>query len=173
MHVLAAIVLAALTAASGTGLAGISFDKRPPDFAIPTKHGTQYLSELRGRVVVIDFWASWCDPCKEEMKYFVRAQQTYGDRLAVITISNELPDVAASYFRTWNIELPLVEDTSGAINRLYSIDKIPDTLVLDPDGRVSYVSVGGLSWDELKQAIDRAAGSGGAPSSTLAPRVLH
>jgi hypothetical protein len=107
------------------------------------------------------------------MKYFVRAQQTYGDRLAVVTISNELPDVAASYFRTWNIGLPLVEDTSGAINRLYSIDKIPDTLVLDPDGRVSYVSVGGLSWDELKQAIDRAAESGGDPSSTLAPRVLH
>lgn len=173
MHVLAAIVLAALTATSGTGLTGISFDKQPPDFAIPTKHGTQYLSELRGRVVVIDFWATWCDVCTQEMKYFVRAQQTYGDRLAVVTISSELPDVAASYFRTWNIRLPLVEDTSGAINRLYSIDKIPDTLVLDPGGRVSYVSVGGLSWDELKQAIDRAGESGGTPSSTLAPRVLH
>ncbi len=173
MQVFAAIVLAALTATSGTGLAGISFEKPPPDFAIPTKHGTQYLSDLRGRVVVIDFWASWCEPCKEEMKYFVRAQKIYGNRVAVVTISNELPDVAASYFRTWNIELPLVEDTSGTINRLYSIDKIPDTLVLDPDGRVSYVSVGGLSWNELKQAIDRAEGSGEAPSGTLAPRVLH
>ncbi|HZY99530.1 MAG TPA: TlpA disulfide reductase family protein [Candidatus Baltobacteraceae bacterium] len=160
MHVLAGIVLAALTAASGTGLAGISFDARPPNFAIPSPHGTQYLSDLRGRVVVIDFWATWCDACTQEMKYFTRAKQTYGDRLAVVTISNELPDVAASYFRTWNITLPLVEDTDGAINRLYSIDKIPDTLVLDPSGRVSYVSVGGLSWNELKQAIDRAAASG-------------
>ncbi len=173
MQVFAAIVLAALTATSSTGLAGISFDKQPPDFAIPTKHGIQYLSDLRGRIVVIDFWATWCDPCKEEMKYFVRAERIYGDRVAVVTISDELPDVAASYFRTWNIELPLVEDTSGAINRLYSIEKIPDTLVLDPDGRVSYVSVGELSWNELKQAIDRANASGGPPSSTLAPRVLH
>lgn len=159
MQILAAIVLATLTASSGTGLAGIAFNKQPPNFAIPTKAGTHYLSDLRGRVVVIDFWATWCDVCIEEMKYFTRAQQTYGDRLAVVTISNELPDVAASYFRTWNITLPLVEDTDGAINRIYSIDKIPDTLVLDPQGRVSYVSVGGLSWDELKQAIDRAAGS--------------
>ena len=170
---LAAIVLAALTASSGTGLAGISFDARTPNFAIPGKEGTHYLSDLRGRVVVIDFWATWCDVCTEEMKYFVRAKQTYGDRLAVVTISNELPDVAASYFRTWNITLPLVEDTSGAIDRLYSIDKIPDTLVLDPEGRVTYVSVGGLSWDELKQAIDRAAASNPPPSSTQAPRVLH
>lgn len=173
MQVFAAIVLATLTASSGTGLAGISFEKQPPNFAIPTQHGTRYLSDLRGRVVVIDFWATWCEPCKEEMKYFVRAQQTYGDRVAVVTISNELPDVAASYFRTWNIALPLVEDTDGAINRIYSIAKIPDTLVLDPEGRVSYVSVGGLSWDELKQAIDRASGPADPPSSTQAPRVLH
>jgi len=161
VHVLTGLVLAALTAASGTGLAGISFDAPPPNFAIPGGHGAQYLSDFRGRVVVIDFWATWCDVCTEEMKYFVRAKQTYGNRVEVVTISNELPDVAASYFRTWNIALPLVEDTAGVINRLYSIDKIPDTLVLDPDGRVSYVSVGGLSWDELKQAIDRAAASGG------------
>jgi peroxiredoxin len=173
VHVFAAIALAALTAASGTGLSGISFDAAPPNFAIPTKHGTEYLSDLRGRVVVIDFWATWCDACTEEMKYFVRAKQTYGDRVAVVTISDELPDVAASYFRTWNITLPLVEDGDGAINRLYSIDKIPDTLVLDPQGRVSYVSVGGLSWDELNQAIERAAAPAAPPSSTLTPRVLH
>ena len=111
MNVFAGIVLAALTAASGTGLAGIYFDKTPPNFAIPSKHGTQYLSDLRGRVVVINFWATWCDACTQEMKYFVRAKQTYGDRLAVVTISNELPDVAASYLRTWNIALPLVEDS--------------------------------------------------------------
>jgi peroxiredoxin len=173
VNALLGIVLAAVTATSSTGLAGIAFDAPPPNFAIPTKHGTQYLSDLRGRVVIIDFWATWCTPCTEEMKYFVRAQQTFGDKVAVVTISNELPDVAASYFRTWNITLPLVQDTNDVINRLYSIEKIPDTLVLDPEGRVSYVSVGGLSWDELKQAIGRAAASEPDPSSTLTPRVLH
>ena len=115
------------------------------------------LSDYRGRPVVVNFWATWCDVCTKEMKYFVRAQQQFGDKVAVVTVSNELPDVAASYFRTWNIGLPLVEDLDGAISRIYSIAKLPDTLVLDPFGRVSYVSVGGLSWDELQSAIDRAA----------------
>lgn len=154
------LVLAVLTASAGTGLATIRYDVPPPNFAIPTSHGVEYLSSLRGRVVVIDFWASWCDVCTAEMKYFVRAQQAYGNHLAVVTISDELHDVAASYFRLRNIELPLVEDSDGAIFRSYSIPKIPVTLVLDPAGDVSYVSVGGLSWEELERAIEQAQAAG-------------
>ena len=154
-----ALVLGALT-----GLSTISFAQAPPDFAIPASHGTTYLSSLRGRVVIVDFWASWCEPCKDEMKYFQRAQQEYGDRLAVVTVSDELPEVAESYFRTWNIGFPVVEDPTDAIHRLYSVQKIPVTLVLRPDGGVSYVSVGAMGWEELKEAIDAA--------SSPAPRVL-
>ncbi|MBV8723087.1 MAG: TlpA family protein disulfide reductase [Candidatus Eremiobacteraeota bacterium] len=156
---LRALILAALSVAPGTGLSGIAFHQAPPNFAIPSPRGTEYLSQLQGHVVIIDFWATWCDVCTEEMRYFVRAKQTFGDRVDVVTISDELPDVAASYFRTWNIGLPLVDDGEDAIHRIYSISKIPDTLVLDPQGRVSYVSVGGLSWDELQKAIEQASGA--------------
>jgi peroxiredoxin len=176
VHLLATYVLAALTAAAGTGLAGIRYGATTPDFAIPTAHGTRYLSQLRGRVVVIDFWTTWCDVCVREMKDFVRAKRLFGKAVAVVTISNEFPDVAASYFRTWEIPLTLVQDSDGAVNRLYSISRIPDTLVLDRRGRVTYVSVGGLSWHELEQAIEQA-GAGPpparSPSGTPAPRVLH
>jgi peroxiredoxin len=165
------LVLAALTATTGTGLAGVRYDAPPPDFAIPSQHGTSYLSDLRGRVVVIDFWATWCQVCIDEMNDFERAQQSFGNRLAVLTVSPESHDVAATYFRFSNIALPVVEDSSGAISRAYSVSKIPVTLVLDPNGNVSYVSVGGLSWDELRGAIEQA--SGASPSSTPAPRVLQ
>ncbi len=164
---LAGLVLAGLTASAATGLATIRYDAPPPNFAIPSPRGTEYLSGLRGRVVVIDFWATWCDVCTAEMKYFVRAQQAFGDRIAVVTISDELHDVAASYFRLWNIELPLVEDLDGAIFRSYSVSKIPVTLVLDPAGDVSYVSVGGLSWEELQRAIEQAQGVA-APAGSAA-----
>jgi peroxiredoxin len=168
---LAALLLAALTAPA-TGLATIRYDAPPPNFAIPTAHGTKYLSDLRGKVVVIDFWATWCHVCTSELNDFVRARQIYGDRVAVVTISEELPDVAASYLRRWNIALPLVEDVNGAIDRIYSVSKFPITLVLDPSGRVSYVSVGGLSWDELNKAIEQAQGLT-PPASTPAAGVLQ
>jgi peroxiredoxin len=170
LKMLAALVLAALTAPA-TGLSTIRYDAPPPNFAIPSAGGTKYLSDLRGKVVVIDFWASWCHVCTAELSDFVRAQQTFGNRVAVVTISEELPNVAASYLRQWKIALPLVEDLSGAISRVYSVSKFPITLVLDPAGDVSYVSVGGLSWDELVGAIERAQAS--PPASTPAAGVLQ
>jgi peroxiredoxin len=161
----AALVLAALTAPS-TGLATIRYDAPPPNFAFPTASGPEYLSDLRGRVVVIDFWATWCHVCTAELKEFVRARETFGDRVAIVTISDEMPNVAASYLRLSNTPLPLVEDLEGAVFRIYSVSAIPVTLVLDPNGNVTYVSVGGLSWDELSQAIERAQGDGSAASSS-------
>lgn len=152
---LAALVLAALTAPS-TGLATIRYDAPPPNFAFPTPHGPVSLADLRGKVVVIDFWATWCHVCTAELSDFVRARETYGKQLEVVTISDELPDVAASYLRGSNITLPLVEDLEGALFQIYSVSAIPVTLVLAPNGAVTYVSVGGLSWDELQKAIERA-----------------
>lgn len=168
MH--AALVLAALTA-SQTGLATIRYDAPPPNFAFPTPHGTKDLSDFRGRVVVVDFWATWCHVCTAELAEFVRARDTFGERVAVVTISDEMPDVASSYLQASKIALPLVEDVAGAVFRIYSVSAIPVTLVLDPQGKVSYVSVGALSWTELSQAIERA--QGGASASTRDRRVLQ
>ncbi|MGA8535151.1 MAG: TlpA disulfide reductase family protein [Candidatus Tumulicola sp.] len=173
-----ALVLAALTASAGTGLAGVDYAAPPPDFPIPSANGAQHLYALRGRVVVIDFWATWCDVCTAEMKYFVRAQQSFGNRVTVLTVSPDSRDVAATYLHFSHIALPVIEDSVGAISRAYSVSKIPVTLVLNPSGNVSYVSVGALTWDELRGAIEQAAGgpSGGASlpaPSTPSPRVLQ
>ncbi|MGC1380638.1 MAG: TlpA disulfide reductase family protein [Candidatus Baltobacteraceae bacterium] len=168
---LAARILAVLTATASTGLATIHYDAPPPNFAITSTQGTQYLSDLRGRVVIIDFWATWCHACTAELSEFVRARQTYGDRIAVVTISDERPEVAASYLRLWKIRLPLVEDMEGRISSRYSVSKVPVTLVLDRTGAVSYVSVGGLSWDELSGALERAGAT--SPASTPGPGVLQ
>jgi len=172
-----ALALAVLTATASPGLAGVRYGAPAPDFAIPKTRGTGYLHDLRGRVVVVNFWATWCEACTAEMKYFVRAQRSFGNRVAVLTVSSEAHDVAASYFRLWNVGLPVVEDVKGAISRAYGVSEIPVTLVLTPNGAVSYVSVGGLSWEELREAIEQAAASPAPRSepnpSTPAARVLQ
>ena len=156
---LGALVLAALAAtanAQSTGLATIHYHAPPPDFQMPNG---KRVSDMRGKAVLINFWASWCHPCTDELNLFVKARQQYGKRVVVVTVSSEPHDVAASYLRLWNIELPLVEDLNDEVSKAYSVPPIPVTVLVDPEGNVSYVSVGETSWAELKDALDRTVGS--------------
>jgi len=168
MQMLAAFVLAATTV-----LAHVREHAPPPDFTIPSAKGTKRLYDLRGKVVVLNFWATWCPPCTDELKYFVRAGDMFGSKIDLLTISSEPHDVAASYLRLWNLdsELPLVEDLDGSISSAYSTPPIPLTVVVDPSGNVSYISKGGLSWDELRTAILRALAT--PDVGTPAPGVLR
>ncbi|MGZ3499530.1 MAG: TlpA family protein disulfide reductase [Vulcanimicrobiaceae bacterium] len=145
-----------LAASASTGLASIRYGAPPPVFDVPTQHGAVTLSQLHGKPVVINFWASWCPPCTQELPYFARLQKAYGNRITLVTISNEPAGVARSYLVSHHYALPLLEDSDGKVFTAYSITPIPDTLVLDEAGNVRYVSVGGLDWNELKGAVDRA-----------------
>ena len=166
MKFLAALVLAT---ASATGLAAVHYGAPPPDFTVHTPQGTERLSALRGKPVVINFWASWCPPCTDELPYFARLAQTYGDRVTIVTVDwNEQPGVADAYLREHGITLPVTMDEQSKIYRAYSLSEVPDTIVLDADGNVMYVSVGGLSWRELQSAVEKALGATdaeGAPSA--------
>lgn len=161
VKLLAALVLAA---ASGTGLPAIHYGAPPPDFVVQTAQGSERLSALRGKPIVINFWASWCPPCTDELPYFERLAQTYGDRVVIVTVDwNEQPGVADAYLRRHNIALPVVTDQQSDIYKAYSLFEVPDTIVLDARGNVTYVSVGGLSWPELNGAVEGVLGE--APSS--------
>jgi thiol-disulfide isomerase/thioredoxin len=146
-----------LAAATGTGLATVHYGAPPPDFTVPTPAGNATLSALRGKPIVINFWASWCPPCTDELPYFARLQNEYGDRVRLVTIDwNEQPGVARAYLKAHGLDLPVIEDPQSKIYAAYSLNEVPDTVVLDAGGAVTYVSLGGLSWDELRTAVDRA-----------------
>ncbi len=159
MVTVAALAFAAMSA---TGLSNVRVGLPPPDFIVQTPDGNIPLSRLRGKPVVINFWASWCPPCTDELPYFERIEKLYGNRVTVVTVSNEAPGVAKAYLAGKRYALPLVEDPKGDIFREYSIPPIPDTVVLNAAGKVVYVSVGGLSWNELESAVARAVADGGA-----------
>ena len=160
-----------LAASAAGGLATVRVGAPPPDFTVQTKAGAVALSRLRGKPVVINFWASWCPPCTDELPYFQRLARDYGNRVVIVTVSNEAAGVAREYLREHNLDLPLLEDSGGAVFSAYALPPIPGTVVVDPEGRVQYISAGGLSWEELEGAVDKALGSPGA--STPSPRLLR
>jgi thiol-disulfide isomerase/thioredoxin len=151
-------ILMLSVATATTGLTGVKYGAPPPDVPLPIGTGTERVAAYRGKVVILHFWATWCHYCLDELPKFAKLKQTYGKRVAVITVSNEPPDVAASYLRLWNMELPIVEDTTSTVFKAYGIGPLPDTVVVDRSGAVVYAEVGVSNFDDLHRAIEQALG---------------
>ena len=140
-----------------TGLRAVAYAKVPPDFTFDDGTGPEALTALAGKPVVLNFWATWCEPCRDELDAFEKLRANYGDAVRVLTISGEAPGVARAFLRERNIDLPVVEDATQKIFAAYSVSPIPVTLVLRPDLTVSYVSIGQITWAELRGAVDAAS----------------
>jgi len=138
-----------------TGLNTVHFNQTPPDFTFPDGNGYAKLSALAGKPVVINFWTTWCHACVDEMPYFVRLQETYGERVAFISLSNEPVGAARSFLAQHHLAIPLLEGPHGVIFGEYSVQLYPVTVVVDAQGGVSYVSVGGLDCVDLQGAVSK------------------
>jgi thiol-disulfide isomerase/thioredoxin len=138
-----------------TGIPAIRLAKAPPDFTFATDRGPRRLDALFGRPVVLNFWASWCEPCQAEMGAFSTLRKTYGDAVPLVTISeDELPGAADAFLRAHDVDAIAIQDPERKIFDLYTVTPIPVTLVLAPDGTVRHVSIGEIDWPELQAAVD-------------------
>ncbi|GAC1549363.1 MAG: TlpA disulfide reductase family protein [Vulcanimicrobiaceae bacterium] len=142
------------SAGPATGLRAIAFKQTPPNFAFRTPAGTGQLHDYIGAPVVVNFWATWCQPCAAELEAFARLHAAFGARVPLLAISSEAPGVASAYLAAHAIDAIAVEDDGHRIADLYSVTAIPVTLVLGRDGRVAHVSVGQIDWPELHAAVE-------------------
>lgn len=118
---------------------------RAPDFSLNSSTGRNMrLSELRGEVVLINFWATWCGPCRQEMPQLSRLYAQYrnaGFTLLGINIDDKR-DNAEAMAKKLGVHFPTLFDSDKRVARLYDVDTMPATLLIDRDGRVRYVHRG-------------------------------
>lgn len=133
--------------------------KQAPDFTLPTLDGAEVnLSQFGGMAVLINFWASWCLPCREEMPELVRSYESHkADGLIILgvnlTYSDTLPDVQA-FADEFNVTFPVILDKDGAVaERLYRIPGVPTSIFVNRDGTIERIHVGIMTPRQIDQYI--------------------
>lgn len=147
----------ALTAAGATaqqpgeGLTPIAAAPPAPEFVLTDLDGRVHrLSEYRDKVVVINFWASWCPPCRAEMPSMERAwRQLRNDAVTMLAINvGENEDSVFQFTADYPVSFTLLLDQDSAVTDAWPVRGLPTTIVLDPEGRMRYQAIGGRAWDE-------------------------
>ena len=132
---------------------GVNVEGTAPDFTLASLEGSNLrLEEYRGQVVLINFWASWCGPCRQEMPVLDQLHQRYEDTgfsVLGINVEGEVEPAQKIVDKT-NVTFPVLIDTEQAVSKLYDLKAMPSTVVVDRDGNVRYVHRGYKPGDEAK-----------------------
>jgi len=160
-------IWAAALLALGAGIGLALFDRAPADasallaLTLPDPSGRpQPLSQWQGKVLVVNFWATWCGPCREEMPDLVRAQKEYGAKgLQIVGIAADDADKVQQFAKEIELNYPALIGGYAAIDLSKdlgnSLVALPFTLVVDRHGKVAYTHLGPVKPDKLRDVISK------------------
>jgi len=121
-----------------------------PDFTVKDLAGQEVkLSALKGKVVLVNFWATWCPPCKEEIPSMIKLNQSMSGKqfqMMAISIDEGGKEAVESYFKQSKLTLPAFLDTENEVARSYGTTGVPETFIVDKAGIIQKKVVGGMDW---------------------------
>jgi len=127
-----------------------------PDFTLPLlESGQLRLSSYRGKVVLLDFWATWCVPCREETPHFVELQQKYGDQgLQIIGVSmDDSPDPVRTFVQQFRVNYPVVMGTADVGSAYGGVLGLPIAFLIDREGRIQAKHMGATDASVFEKGI--------------------
>jgi len=134
-------------------------DPQPvPDTSLTTlDEGSVDLAASKGQVLLVNFWATWCAPCRKEIPDLIELHEEFGDDLVVVGVSldKEPPDVVRSFVEEQNINYPIVHDPEGKVEAQFGgTYGIPTTFLVNPDGEIVRRIVGIFPTEELRPELE-------------------
>ena len=151
---LAAALAAALLAAPGAASAAGGTMKpwsggATPPLALRDLEGREHkLADYKGKVVVLNFWATWCDPCREEMPSMQRLQDKLAGKLVILAVDyGEGAPRIKDFLQKVPVKFTVLLDRDTTAATAWKVKVLPTTLVIDPEQKVRFVAVGDIGWD--------------------------
>jgi peroxiredoxin len=134
--------------------------KAAPDFTLKDLSGRDVqLSSLKGKVVLVNFWATWCPPCREEVPSMVRLNQAMQGKpfqMLAVSIDEGGKPAIESFFQKTGVTLPALLDSDGKVAKRYGTTGVPETFVIDTKGVILKKVIGAMDWSapEVLSALD-------------------
>jgi len=118
--------------------------KRAPNFDLPTKSGNVSLNTLRGKIVYVDFWASWCGPCRQSFPWMIKLHEQYSPKGLVIVAINldKTQDLADNFLYDFSPPFIVAFDPSGKTAEAFKVPAMPSSYLLNRDGTILYSHAG-------------------------------
>ena len=157
MNIARRLLLACTVALSLPGLAAAAATpgSAAPDFSLAARDGGKVrLADLKGQVVMINFWATWCGPCRQEMPLLAQLNSKYEPLGFTLLGVNVEPDSAAAvtWLKSMPVTFPILFDTDSAVAGSFGVEGMPSTVFVDRKGQVRYIHRGYKPGDEAKYA---------------------
>lgn len=139
----------------------LQLGQAPEDFILDTYSGEKIdTADLEGKVILINFWASWCDPCEEEALLLEEVWQKLGqgtsDVIFLGVAYNDVEPGSLAFLEKYGITYPNGPDLRGEISSIYNVNGVPETYILDQSGRLQYIKYGQfLTADEIHSAVEK------------------
>ena len=143
-------LLSLFIAACGEGPKVAKVGEPAPDFTLTDLQGkTWTLSELKGQVVFINFWATWCAPCREEMPSMEKLYTTLpGDKFIMLALINrDAPSMGKSFAKKLGLTMPILNDQGNEVGLKYGLTGLPETFIVGKQGMVREKFIGPAQWD--------------------------
>jgi peroxiredoxin len=139
------VVLAAAGCAGATAGDTLANGAAAPGFQLESAAGkTVNLSDYRGQVVLLNFWASWCGPCRKEMPILEQLHKQYKSKGFTMVGVNVEPSSAdaVNWLKSTPVSFPILFDTDSSVSKLYRVEGMPNTVIVDRNGKVRYIHRG-------------------------------
>ncbi|WP_050182508.1 thiol-disulfide oxidoreductase ResA [Domibacillus robiginosus] len=126
-----------------------------PDFVLTDSSGEQYqLSDYQGKGVFLNFWATWCEPCKKEMPNMEKIAKEYKGQVEVLAVNiGESEFQVNNFVEQYSLTFPILIDTGREVQKVYNVNPLPVTFMISPDGKVEDIIVGGLVEEDQVRAL--------------------